>query len=335
MLGKLDKMLLHQSVSSISTEIAANLKMPIYEIEKWLTQCCEKLHTIYIDYGQVVFAFIIQMQAHDMLDLTSESINQLKKSHQEVGVLNKNLSISVSSELKSADQIEIGNYGEKNELIILRFNGELLEFFIKGLYKHRINLMHPESTSEIRMGMDARCCRDYKLAIEDHSRKRLIFVMDKYWANKKDRILISSKNKRTESIFQEELFDWLKSHLYDGVPSIEVKTNAGDRTDIDIRGYECGQHYIIEIKWLGKNENGSTYNKDRIVAGIGQICTYLKRDLSLNEACLVCYDGRTEEKHNAESSIDKRLVPPKGDYKIIFLESESASKKGEAYANQS
>jgi hypothetical protein len=192
--------------------------------------------------------------------------------------------------------------------------------------------MHPESKNEIRIGMDARSCRDYVLSIDDHSKKELIFKMDKYWANKQNRIL---KRGETEKIFQMELFDWLLRHLYDGRPIIEMKTNVGDRTDIDIQGYECGQHYIIEVKWLGENESGTTHGNERIIQGIGQICTYLERDISLNQACLVCYDGRTEERNNRESSVDQNIVPVKGIYKIIFLESESASKKGEVYANRS
>lgn len=332
MLGKLDKALLHQSIIDSPTEIAANLQMSILEVDKWLTSCCEKLHAIYVGYGQVVFAFIVKMKAPDMLDLAKESISKLKKSQQEVCVLNQNLSISLSPELKSADRIEIGNYSESNGLIILRLDGELLEVFIKGRYKYRINIMHPGSKGEIRKGMDARSCRDYALAINDHSKKELIFMMDKYWANKPNRIL---KPGKTEEIFQLELFDWLLRHLYDGRPMIEAKTNVGDRTDIDIQGYECGQHYIIEIKWLGKNESGTTYGNKRIVQGIGQIRTYLRRDASLDEACLICYDGRTEEKHKEESSVDQNIVPVKGRYRIIFLESESASEKGKAYANQS
>ena len=62
----------------------------------------------------------------------------------------------------------------------------------------------------------------------------------------------------------------------------------------------------------------------------------MERDESLNEACLVCYDGRAEVEHKNNSSFDMGLLPLKGKHKIIFLESKSASRKGEDYAaNQS
>ncbi len=332
MLGKIDKAILHQTIIDISSEIAANFQKPVLTIDKWLTACCEKLHSIYLEYGQIVFAFIVQMEAPDMLDLNVKTIQELVNSGQEVCIINQNLSLSLTQELKVADQIEIGNYGEDHNSIVFRLNGELLEIYIRGRYKHRINIMHPESKNEIRVGLNARRCRDYILAIEDHSKKELIFMMDKYWANKQKRIL---KPGKTERIFQMELFDWLLRHIYDGRPYIEMKTNVGDRTDIDIQGYQCGQHYIIEVKWLGENESGTIYGKERIIQGIGQINTYLQRDVTLNEACLVCYDARSEEKHKTESDVDQSIVPVKGKYRIIFLESESASKKGEAYVNRS
>lgn len=141
---------------------------------------------------------------------------------------------------------------------------------------------------------------------------------------------------KTEEFFQMELFDWLGRNLSDGYPKIETRTNAGDRTDIDIYSYQTGQHYIIEVKWLGENRSGTKYGYDRIIEGIGQIRTYLERDESLNEACLVCYDGRVEAEHKNNSSFDMSLLPLKGKHKIIFLESQSASRKGEDYAaNQS
>jgi len=129
-----------------------------------------------------------------------------------------------------------------------------------------------------------------------------------------------------------ELFDWLLKNISDAVPKVETKTNSGDRTDIDLYSHQSGQHYIIEVKWLGKNKNNTSYDFKRIVEGVGQIRTYLDRDKTLNEACLVCYDGRTEKEHEEKSTVDEKLIPAKGVYRIIFLESMSASRKGEKYA---
>lgn len=156
--------------------------------------------------------------------------------------------------------------------------------------------------------------------------------MDTYWSDKHNRIL---KPGRTEEIFQLSLFEWLQLYVFGGQPKIETKTNAGDRTDIDIYAYNEGIHYIIEVKWLGKNQSGTTHGLERIIEGVGQIKTYLDRDAGVNEACLVCYDGRVESEHLESSQVDERLIPFKGCFKVMFLESESASRKGEKYANRS
>lgn len=333
MLNSLDNILLNNAVKNVSVEIAANIGQTPLIIEKWLEVFCNKLHDIYIDMGHKVFAFVLKFSCDGSFELNSVNLQTLSTSGIEACSINENHSLSVSDDLDSADRIDITRSGSERGLIIFRLDGEVVEIYIKGLFKYRINVIHPGSKEEIRISARSRRCKDYILAIEDHGKKGLIFQMDKFWADKQRRILMPGK---TEEFFQMELFDWLERNLSDGYPKIETKTNAGDRTDIDIYCYQTGQHYIIEVKWLGKNESGTEYGHDRIIAGIGQIRTYLERDESLDEACLVCYDGRTEAEHKNNSSFDMGLLPLKGKHKIIFLESKSASRKGEDYAaNQS
>ncbi len=333
MLSSIDNILLNNAVKNVSVEIAANIGQTQLIMEKWLKVFCDKLHDIYVDMGHTVVAFVLDFSCDGSFELNSVSLQTLSRNGIEACSINENHFLGISDDLNSADQIDIGNSGSEKGLIIFRFNGEVAEIYIKGLLKYRINVMHPGSKEEIRISAHSRRCKDYILAIEDHGKKGLIFKMDKFWADRQRRILMPGK---TEEFFQMELFDWLGRNLSDGFPKIETKTNAGDRTDIDIYSYQTGQHYIIEVKWLGESKSGTKYGYDRIIEGIGQIRTYLERDESLNEACLVCYDGRGEVEHKNNSSFDMSLLPLKGKHKIIFLESKSASRKGEDYAaNQS
>lgn len=329
MLSSIDNRLLSNAVKSVAVEIAANVDQAPFILEEWLKTFCDILHKIYLDLGYVVMAFVLDFSSNDEFDLTPSCIQNLIQNGHETCEINKNHSLAISEILQSADQIDIGNCGSENGLLIFRLNGEVVEVYIKGILKHRINIMYPGSKEEIRISTHSRRCRDYILAIEDHGKNGLILKMDKYWADRQRRILIPGK---TEEFFQMELFDWLYRNLSDGYPKVETKTNSGDRTDIDIYSYQTGQHYIIEVKWLGENESGTKYGYDRIIKGIGQIKTYLERDKSLNEACLVCYDGRAESEHINDSAFDMDLMPLKGKHRIIFLESESASRKGENYA---
>lgn len=330
MLNELDNMLLNGAVKNVVTEIAINTRHTMFDMEKWLKEFCDKLYFISESMGYFVMAFVLQLEENGILELTENNINNFIISGEEVCIINSNHLLAISNELKSADQIEVGKYSSEKDVLIFRLNGEVIEVYIKGLYKCRINVLHPGSQGEIRSSLYSRRCQDYVLAIEDHGKKGLILQMDKYWVDRQRRILMPGK---TEEFFQKELFDWLKKNLSDGYPKIETKTNSGDRTDIDIYSYHSGNHYIIEVKWLGENENGTKYDFNRILEGVGQIKTYLERDGSLSEACLVCYDGRTEEEHKNFSAFDMNLMPTKGIHRIIFLESKSASRKGEDYAS--
>lgn len=332
MLSEMDKQILHNTIKNIAVEIALCLRTTSRVTEQWLHSCCNIFHEVYLNNGQVVLAFLVKVEVNSPIVCSLQIVQNMINNHVEAAEIDLELNIKFECELPSADQIEIAQHGSEHKSVIIRIDGEILEVYIKGLYKKRINLVYPLSQSEKRVGKSQRSHKDYKILIDDHSKKRLINLMGEYWADREKRLLIPGI---TEAYFQKSLYDWLDRCLSDAFPKMETPTRAGDRTDIDIYVYREGIHYVIEIKWLGKNQNNKEYKLDRVVEGLGQIATYFERDFSLTEVYLVCYDGRSEEEHITNSKIDKNLVPPKGDYKLIFLESESASRKGEKYANRS
>lgn len=331
MLSDMDRDILIQTIADYSIELSGVLNMPLNDFKSWLTIFCDQLNTTYINCGAMVVAFVFKTDFISSIELSYDNLNSFAKSGKEVVCINLDHKLTLCSDLLSADELEISKYGEVSKNVVFRLEGEILKIYMDGRLGKRINIAHPLSVSEVRFSKNSRSCKDYKLVIEDHRKMRLINIMDTYWSDKKNRIL---KGGRTEDIFQQSLFEWFQLHIHDGHTKIETKTNAGDRTDIDIYAFLTGQHYVIEVKWLGINEHNTSYDADRIIAGIGQIKTYLERE-PINEAYLTCYDGRPEEEHITNSHVEETLVPPKGDYTIIFLESESASKKGEQYANRS
>lgn len=328
----MDKQILHNTIKNIAVEIALSIGSTNYIVEQWLQAFCEILHKVYMNNGQVMLAFIVKSNINSSIICSEQSVQKLIDAPRETAEIDLALNVNFISDLPSADQIDIAEYGNKHESIIIRLDGEILEIYIKGLYRKRIDLVHPLSQSEKRVGKYQRSHKDYKILIDDHGKKRLINLMKEYWVDRVNRVLIP---EITEAYFQKSLFDWLEQYLSDALPKMETPTRVGDRTDIDIFVYREGIHYVIEIKWLGINQNKKEYKIDRVVKGLGQIATYLERDSSLAEVYLVCYDGRSEEEHITNSKIDKSLVPSKGDYTLIFLESESASRKGEKYADRS
>ena len=332
MLSDIDKQILQDIIKNPSTGIANALSIATHFVEKWFYDCCEIFHQVYLENGQAVVAFVVDSQLTSLVKFSSDFVKNMINSDRETAVIDLHLAVNYVTELSSADRLVVSNYGEQNKKVILRLDGEILEVWINGFLRHMVNVMHPISQKEKRVNKYARSYKDYKLLVDDHSAMRLINLMDEYWHDRGKRIL---RKGDTEKYFQKSLFDWLDSCLSDARPKIETRTNAGDRTDIDIYAHFEGAHYVIEIKWLGKNGSGTEYKQDKIIAGIGQIITYLERDSNLNEVYLVFYDGRPEEEHIKASDFDKALIPPKGECKIIFLESETASTKGKKYANRS
>lgn len=330
MMSLIDKEILRDVIKNASTDIALSLSSTLADIEPWLSNFCEVTSEFYKKYGHAVFAFEINPKVNANTAFTVGVLNDMRKNGRECAIINLENNVSILSNMQDADSLTVANYGFEKKIPIARVDGDSVEIFIEGRLVNRVNVMHPASNKEKRIGKLSRSHREYKLLIDDHSTRQLINCMDDYWENRKNRIL---KSGETELIFQTLLHRWLQEHLYDAKAVIEVKTNAGDRTDIDIYAFESGYHYIIEIKWLGKNAKGKEYKIDRVYQGLAQIKTYIEREPNVHEAYLVCYDGRQIGECTDNSCINESCVPAKGGYALIFLESQTASEKGKAYGN--
>lgn len=167
--------------------------------------------------------------------------------------------------------------------------------------------------------------------IDNHVRNEQGF---RYWFDKSKRILLSGKHG-TEDIFHRPLFWWLKNYVSNKLKVYGQPKGLGqDETDIIVVTID-GSH-LIEIKWLGKNENDTTFDQDQINVGLAQVKIYLDGDEQCVCGHLVVYDGRspddnaTKSTHN-DSLRHARCTAPK----IIFLESETPSKKAIGLAKQS
>lgn len=176
---------------------------------------------------------------------------------------------------------------------------------------------------------------DFDLLLQDHFdfvvRNEQGFL---YWSDKNKRILLSGKYG-TEHIFHLPLFWWLKNHVSDKLKVIAQTKGLGqDETDIIVVTLDGS--YLVEIKWLGKNEKNVSYGQDQINNGLAQVRIYLENDERCVCGHLVVYDGRDHEDHKTKSSHEDslrhaRCTAPK----IIFLESETPSKKAIAVAKKS
>jgi hypothetical protein len=144
----------------------------------------------------------------------------------------------------------------------------------------------------------------------------------RYWFDKAQRILLTGPDG-TEYIFQNALYWWLRHYVSDSIDVYAEPTKHGqDKTDIVVTTFDG--KYVIEVKWLGKNQKNTKYGEGRIQEGIAQVAIYLNNDEKLIWGHLIIYDARVADEHQNKRSYDKtqqhiRCSEPR----LIYLENES------------
>jgi hypothetical protein len=155
----------------------------------------------------------------------------------------------------------------------------------------------------------------------------------RYWADKPNRILLAGPDG-TEKLFHHDLFWWCDHCIADAISVFGESQSMGqDKTDITIVT-EVGS-IVIEVKWLGKNENGTSWAEVRIHEGMIQVADYLQRDRKLIRGYLVLYDARSEDDNHNRSSYPKDCRHERCEEPIIyFLRSETPSARATRLAAQ-
>lgn len=157
----------------------------------------------------------------------------------------------------------------------------------------------------------------------------------RYWADRRNRVLLVGPDK-TEKLFHHSLFWWCNHFIKDALDVYgETQGMGQDKTDITIVT-EVG-NIVIEVKWLGRNANNTSYAQIRIHEGMIQVAEYLNRPNSrLMQGYLVIYDARSSAENQNESDYpatcrhDKCKEPM-----IYFLRSETPSELASRLAAES
>lgn len=325
MLSKVDNNIAINKIRSISANIAGQLNLAEVDIKIWLIKLFHILEEFYCKYHNRQFVLAIsdkKLTDDDLKILSADLLWEFISKGIECFQIDLDLNFSYTSDIKSSEITDISKYCCQNKLPVLRFFGEDCHLYdIEGHPVVFYNFIHPEVEKQRRTGIDARSYRDYKLVIDEQGEKQLTNKIDEIWHDRDNRILIARK---TEKMLQNFLAKWLHENLHDARVVSEVGKISGiDRTDIEITGISTGDQIIIEVKWMGKNYSGTSYDIGRFEEGIRQVCSYLNREPSALEGCLVCYDGR---KNNDYIPIEKQNA--RLECRIIWLESRSGSEIG-------
>lgn len=145
----------------------------------------------------------------------------------------------------------------------------------------------------------------------------------KYWKDSRRRILLASP-ENTEKIFQRALLRWLRLFVVDKLRIVSETRGFGqDATDITI--ITTHGDYVIEVKWMGKNEKGTKFDGDQISVGMKQVGIYLDNDDRLVRGSLVIYDGRAEGSSSNDSPDWSCLHSSCERPYVVFLQSDPPS----------
>lgn len=327
MMTKIDNMIAEQKIKSLSVNIASQLDMPEITTQSWLGKLFPVLQDFYYSYGgNHQLAIVISESSLPICSSIAFEPNTLW------GFVSKGIEcFLIDIELRfclaplgNSESVTVSDYSYQNKVPALHVLGEDCHLYNReGRSVAFYNFAHPEVQTVRRMGKDARSYKDYKLIIDEQATKQLVHEIDVIWHDRNKRILIG--NRRTEKVLQKFLRKWLSENIYDAKVVSEVGKISGiDKTDIELTSIQTGDSIIIEVKWMGKNVNGTSYDIERLKEGIKQVCTYLERDPNALEGCVVCYDGRqTSSKFSLKDPIAKL------EYRIVWLESRSGSQIGE------
>jgi hypothetical protein len=217
----------------------------------------------------------------------------------------------------------MANHSHKNQcVVILVHNGIDISIYSKGIPIEQRNLNHPSAQPVLNKKFN-RPADDYKVSLIDFYREKVRTNLTSHWFDQNKRILRGGK---TEDIFQNALVQWFVDNLSAKKINFKVKKISTDETDIEIIKHG-GETFLLELKWLGKNEK-SSYPLSKLTDAFDQVENYLESDLEILEATLVVYDGRDISEYNKLSYIEEES----GNWKEIKeCEAKKLSTRGTAF----
>jgi hypothetical protein len=314
-----------QSLMGIASQAAHKLKIPIEYVEKFLENVKNFVLTNHRRIGVRPYIFLLSHLESGVSTINLQSVKGNINAGTPIFYVDADLKLYRSRQA-TIRLTECTDITRQEQLLGIYINDTRLWVCLCGDYIEDINLLDSEPGPAI-ISSSSRKASDLDKILDDHYESRIKDEKGfRYWKIKADRILLAGPDG-TEDIFHRDLFWWLNTYVYDKLKvAAEVSGFGQDKVDIFI--VTTNGTYVIEIKWLGRNENNTTYNEKTIDSALKQVKYYLDNDYDFVCGHIVVYDGRSHEKHLSESGFDdksRHLLCTKPN--IIFLESDTPSKK--------
>lgn len=219
---------------------------------------------------------------------------------------------------------DAANLSQRKEgFLVIFINCREVFFFVDAKLVHFTR----DIIDEKRMGVLTEKClpaREYRKLINNQYEEEVNGQRGfNYWKNKGKRLLFNSP----EIVFHKPLWSYLNNYVLDGKVDSEVQlSGTADRTDIRILTFEERKLYIIEIKCLGRSNEGKPERSDCWAnQGILQLKEYLEDEKESTRGLLVLYGGRREDKEIDWIPKENWHEKTDEDPIIFYLISEGAS----------
>jgi hypothetical protein len=326
---------LRKTLGDISARASALLGSDINRVERFLTNVTEFARVNSGPLGKYTYLLLFDGSASGGPVIDAQVVVEGISKGKSVFLVDEELRL-VEDLYGGSSWTECSEFTTNRQALGLRLErGTYFHAILSGKVEDEGDFEHPTSAPP-RASRWLRPMREFDLILADHKKECVDREQGfRYWHDKERRILlVGSKGKSTEELFHRSLFWWLKRFVADGLKVYAETHGFGQgRTDIVVVTL-CGAH-VLELKWLGENQNSTSYGEKDIDAGLIQVATYLDDDSSFTCGDLVIYDGRSRRIHETSCGYDEELVhdlcnPPK----ILFLETESPSHRAKRIARE-
>jgi hypothetical protein len=318
---------LQNALSGTAAKAAAVLGVSIERVEQFLSNVAEFARRNSGPLRDHIYMFVFDGSTSDALSVDLETVVRSIRAGTPVFHVDETLHLVEIVE-GDATITQCSRQTEEGSFLGVRVeNGTYFREILCGKLEKEDDFLHP-GIAQPRPSKWHRPMKEFDLVLTDHKKARIDGERGfRYWYDRSERILLAPLRGTTEELFHRDLFWWLDNYVTDKLDVYAEPTGFGQgKTDIVVV-VPYGAH-VLELKWLGKNQNETQYGEDDIDPGLLQIADYLTSRDGFICGYLVIYDGRSLEEHETQCRYNDglrhgRCKTPR----ILFLESESPSDK--------
>lgn len=320
-----------QAVATSSIKVSSALGVPLIEVEEFQQNLLEFIRKNHSTYANQLLYFVLSNSVSGTAVITAKDVTKAALASNALLRVDKELRLIAAEKSPDCMADFADKLNQENNFGVFISKGSYLIEFLRGVLICDFDALNGHKNLPFKGGIISRPMASLDLILEDHKKNRIDNEKGfSYWSDKAKRLLRSDEKHGTEWLFQNDLYWWLSNFLSDKLDVIAEPSGLGqDKHDIRVITTD-GLRYVIEIKWLGKNEAKTTYKQPRINEGLQQVKIYLENDSGLYCGYLIVYDGRPDNEHDKESHWDNQFRHQLCEEpRVLFLKSENPSKEAE------